>query len=559
MPGASARSGGGALGSPRVRWLHGTRRSFDWLVSSFDCRPGVRIIRRVVAAQPAPGGFVGRGAELARLEAALERAARDGSAVVVVGGEAGIGKTRLIGEFVAGVRQRGGAVLSGSCPPSGGRGTPYAPFVEALRALVHGREPATLPALLGPGRIELARLLPEIDTRPRADATAPPRDDGLEGDRYAQARLFEAYLGVLHRLGRDGPVVVVIDDIQWSDAGTRTLIEFLLPNARGSDELYVLAVRTDDLEEFEPALEFLAEIQRDSGVERLELGPLEPSETRDLLRELGRPRQARGGRTSCVGRRATPSSSSSWRRVRPRAGPHTIGWRPAFGKCSPPSWPKFHRGPGRSSVRRRPRGGASTIRFWRWSCRRPIPKSPMHCALRWRAASWSRRRMAAGMRSATHSFVKLPTRSSCTASAIASTARSRLSSNGAARLVVCRSRLPSSRTTGTPPTSGSGRSPRSWMQASRLSRSRHSRMPAARSSGPSTCGRQTWRRRDGCPQTSPRSCTEQPIVPCCRAITRVRSNSVGAASPWPMHGRIRFGSRRSRSGCAGTLGSRPVG
>ena len=81
--------------------------------------------------------------------------------------------------------------------------------------------------------------------------------------------------------------MVVIDDIQWSDAGTRTLIEFLLPNARGSDELYVLAVRTDDLEEFEPALEFLAEIQRDSGVERLELGPLEPSETRDLLRELG--------------------------------------------------------------------------------------------------------------------------------------------------------------------------------------------------------------------------------------------------------------------------------
>ena len=68
------------------------------------------------------------------------------------------------------------------------------------------------------------------------------------------------------------------------------------------------------------------------------------------------------------------------------------------------------------------------------------------------------------------------------------------SSNGAARLVACRSRLPSSRTTGTPPTSGIGRSPRSWMQASRLSRSRHSRMPAARSSGPSTCGRQTARR-----------------------------------------------------------------
>ena len=87
----------------------------------------------------------------------------------------------LIGEFVAGVRQRGGAVLSGSCPPSGGRGTPYAPFVEALRTLVHGREPATLPALLGPGRIELARLLPEIDTRPRADATLLTATTSLRG------------------------------------------------------------------------------------------------------------------------------------------------------------------------------------------------------------------------------------------------------------------------------------------------------------------------------------------------------------------------------------------
>ena len=100
MPGAGAR-GGGARGPPRVRWLSGSATSFEWLVACFDRRSGVRIIRRVVASGVDPRGFIGRGGELARLEAALEQVIEGSAATVVIGGEAGIGKTRLVDEFDA--------------------------------------------------------------------------------------------------------------------------------------------------------------------------------------------------------------------------------------------------------------------------------------------------------------------------------------------------------------------------------------------------------------------------------------------------------------------------
>ena len=147
-----------------MRWLHGTATSFDWLVACLDRRPRVRIIRRVAHAGVGPRGFIGRGGEITRLEAALEQVMAGSAATVVIGGEAGIGKTRLVDEFASRVAVRDGTLLSGSCLPTGGRATPYAPFVEALRGCIRAVEPGRLPALLGPGRRELGRLLPELET-----------------------------------------------------------------------------------------------------------------------------------------------------------------------------------------------------------------------------------------------------------------------------------------------------------------------------------------------------------------------------------------------------------
>ena len=100
-----------------MRWLFARSRRTDRLSA-------VRIIRRVVTASVDPSGFIGRSAELARLEAARARADAVAGTTVVIGGEAGIGKTRLVEEFARAMTARGNTVLSGSCLPSGGSATP---------------------------------------------------------------------------------------------------------------------------------------------------------------------------------------------------------------------------------------------------------------------------------------------------------------------------------------------------------------------------------------------------------------------------------------------------
>ena len=228
----------------------------------------------------ARAGFVGRGAELARLESALARTADGRGGTVIVGGEAGVGKTRLLEQFTARAREREAHVLGGACLEIGDRGIPYAPFVEALRGLTRSVEPGRLPALFGPGRRELARLLPELDTGPSEPS------DALEFDRYGQARLFELVLGVLDRLGRAAPVVVVVEDLQWADESTRALLEFLVRSLRSVRILFVVSVRSDELHRRHPVLPFIAEMERDEAVERIELRPFGRDELAGQLKVL---------------------------------------------------------------------------------------------------------------------------------------------------------------------------------------------------------------------------------------------------------------------------------
>src|SRR3990172_10686387 len=123
--------------------------------------------------------FVGRRRELERIDAALARA-RDGDpAVVLVAGEAGVGKTRFVHEVATRATASGARVLEGGCVQVGTDGLPFGPFIEALRELPHTESPAALDALLGTGRVELARLIPALlrsgDLDPSADATAQGR------------------------------------------------------------------------------------------------------------------------------------------------------------------------------------------------------------------------------------------------------------------------------------------------------------------------------------------------------------------------------------------------
>jgi DNA-binding CsgD family transcriptional regulator/tetratricopeptide (TPR) repeat protein len=209
--------------------------------------------------------FVGRGRELARLRALLADASTGAGRTVIVAGEAGIGKSRLVARFGEVVSEGGALVLEGACLEASDDGVPYAPFVEILRELVRGTPPERLPALLGPARAELARLLPELASR-AADLPAPS-----ELDRTAQARLFELILGVLERLARARPLVVAIDDVDRADRSTRDLLGFLVRSLRDDPALLIVTLRTDEQGAAVGNLAFVAELEREEHVERLDL------------------------------------------------------------------------------------------------------------------------------------------------------------------------------------------------------------------------------------------------------------------------------------------------
>ena len=177
----------------------------------------VRIVGRVSSPR-----FVDRRRELAAIEAALARTRGGCGSVVFVGGEAGIGKSRLISELAGGAEREGMTVVVGECLPLGDGELPYAPVVGALRSLVAQREGSELEAVLGSVREELTVLLPDLASD-RGGVASPPVGEG------SQARLFEQLLALLASAARARPLVLVVEDFQWADRSTLRLLLVLYP------------------------------------------------------------------------------------------------------------------------------------------------------------------------------------------------------------------------------------------------------------------------------------------------------------------------------------------
>jgi len=220
--------------------------------------------------------FVGRTAELGRLEAAFADARGGQLLTLCVGGEAGVGKTRLITRFAEQVQGSGGQVLLGSCVELGETALPYAPLAQALRGLGRGLEPAALDELAGPGQPLLARLLPEL-----SQGEEPASADVAVGS-WGQARLFEALLALLERLAGRSPTVLVIEDLHWADRSTLDLLAFLVRNLQAG-LLLVLTYRSDELHRRHPLRPFLAELDRSGRTDRLEVSRFHRAEVADLL------------------------------------------------------------------------------------------------------------------------------------------------------------------------------------------------------------------------------------------------------------------------------------
>jgi DNA-binding CsgD family transcriptional regulator len=213
--------------------------------------------------------FVGRESERAVLARALQ-SARDGRGrAVFLGGEAGVGKTRLVREFVGGATDAHVAV--GGCIDVGGGGVPFAPFVEALRRLARHVGSDHLLSVAGPARADLARLLPELSSDGGAQALPDP------------TRLFEVVFLLLEGLAADRPVVVVCEDIHWADQSTRDLLAYLVHHIGVAPVLLVATYRTDELHRRHPLRPLLAEVERAHDVDRLELGRFSRDELFELL------------------------------------------------------------------------------------------------------------------------------------------------------------------------------------------------------------------------------------------------------------------------------------
>ena len=230
--------------------------------------------------------LVGRSAEVGQLHAA-RRSAMDGhSGAVLIAGEAGVGKTRLVSSFTAAAEADGARVLLGGCLDLGEGAVPYAPIVEALRGLIRRTDPADLETVIGHGRSELARIMPDL---------GPVGDEHASGLRLGstQGRLFELLLGVLERVAALTPLVFVVEDVHWSDRSTRDLLGFLIRNLRDARVIVLLTYRSDELHRRHPLLPFIAELGRLGRVERMELQPFDGGElTAQLEAIAGRPLEA---------------------------------------------------------------------------------------------------------------------------------------------------------------------------------------------------------------------------------------------------------------------------
>ena len=206
--------------------------------------------------------LVGRAEYLDRLAGALAEAQAGTPAALLIGGEAGVGKSRLVSEFAG---RADGRVLIGGCLELGASGLPFAPFTTILRGLVREVGVSGLADLISARAIrELGRLLPELGE------PAGPADEAYQGE--ARARLFEQVLALLGRLAEAGPVSLIIEDVHWADRSTRDLLTFLIANQPAlAGVLVVVTFRSDELHRTHPLRPLLAELDRISWVERIEL------------------------------------------------------------------------------------------------------------------------------------------------------------------------------------------------------------------------------------------------------------------------------------------------
>ena len=213
--------------------------------------------------------LVGRTAELATLGDALQASADGSPAVVLIAGEAGIGKSRLAAEAATRALANGWQLLSGGCLDLAEGSVPYLPLVDAL----HDLPPGSLP--------------PMLMHWVRGEAEESPLSEDV-----ARGRIYAAYLDVLRSASvRETPLALIVEDVHWADRGTRDLLSYLVraltTPATQARVLLLLTYRSDEFRRGLPVRRWLGDLARRPLVSRVDVTPLDRAQVARQLAALG--------------------------------------------------------------------------------------------------------------------------------------------------------------------------------------------------------------------------------------------------------------------------------
>jgi tetratricopeptide (TPR) repeat protein len=207
--------------------------------------------------------LLGRAHEMALLVDALDSAIAGQGRLVIVAGQAGIGKTRLADAIASEARQRDARVLWGRCWEAGGAPA-FWPWVQAVRTYLRDVDPATAREALGPAVVDVARIVPDV--RDVLPDVPEPRVESDEGQRF---RIFAAMSSFLARVAARRPLVLILDDLHAADEPSVLLLRFLASEIADTRLLVIAIYRDDEVEAASQVSTILAELPRTPSAERL--------------------------------------------------------------------------------------------------------------------------------------------------------------------------------------------------------------------------------------------------------------------------------------------------